>query len=208
MRNESVKWKIWIYRLLPLLAVAEVVLFLVSWLINAAAPELPVRSLLSSEGIRWFIGSFVANLQRPLLVWIVLCCIAVGCLRDSSLLMHIRQLFRRSHLPSFRQRLAFQFVLAELVAFVIILLLLTSIPHAVLLSVTGNLFPGIFSQGIIPILAFVVVVCSLTYGAVSGTLNTLPKAVGALTSGFSLLGILFPLYILGMELFESLRFVF
>ena len=121
MRNESVKWKIWIYRLLPLLAVAEVVLFLVSWLINAAAPELPVRSLLSSEGIRWFIGSFVANLQRPLLVWIVLCCIAVGCLRDSSLLMHIRQLFRRSHLPSFRQRLAFQFVLAELVAFVIIL---------------------------------------------------------------------------------------
>lgn len=150
MRNEVVKWKIWIYRLLPLLAVAEVVLFLVSWLINAAAPELPVRSLLSSEGIRWFIGSFVANLQRPLLVWIVLCCIAVGCLRDSSLLMHIRQLFRRSHLPSFRQRLAFQFVLAELVAFVIILLLLTSIPHAVLLSVTGNLFLASFRKASYP----------------------------------------------------------
>lgn len=208
MRNEEVKWTKWIYRLLPLLAVAEVVLFLVSWLINAAAPELPVRSLLSSEGIRWFFGSFVYNMQRPLLVWLVLCCIAVGCLRDSALLTHVRQLFRRSHVPSFRQRLAFQFVLAELITFVIVLLLLTCIPHAVLLSVTGNLFPGIFAQSVIPILAFIIVVCSLTYGAISGTLNTLSKSVGALTSGFAMMGILFLFYILGMEFFESIWFVF
>ena len=61
-----------------LLAIAQIVLVLVSWLIAAAMPELAVRSLLSSEGIRWFFGHFIRNLATPFLVWILLLCIAFG----------------------------------------------------------------------------------------------------------------------------------
>lgn len=198
----------WIYRLLPALVVAEVVLILVSWLINAASPDLPVRSMLSNEGIRWFFGSFVSNMLKPLLVWLVLFCIAFGSLRDSGLWLHLRHLMCRSSAATYRQRLAIHFVIAELLAFSVVLVLLTCIPHAVLLSVTGSLFPGIFAQSIIPILAFITVVCSLTYGIVSGTLRTLAQVCHAMFSGFSTFPILFLLYILGMELYESLCFVF
>ena len=44
------------------LGVFQIILILVSWLITAAMPELFVRSLLSSEGIRWFFGQFTSNI--------------------------------------------------------------------------------------------------------------------------------------------------
>ena len=52
--------------------VMQVLLFLVSWLINAAMPESKVRSLLGSEGIRWFFGSFVDNVATSPLVWLLI----------------------------------------------------------------------------------------------------------------------------------------
>lgn len=195
-------------RLFLCLVLAEVLLILVSWLINAAAPELPVHSLLGNEGIRWLFGHFISNMLKPLLVWLVLLCIAYGCLHDSGLWAHLRSWSLHSSPVSYRQRLAFQFVLTELIFFVIILLLLTCVPHAVLLSVTGYLFPGTFAQSIIPILIFIVVVCSLTYGAISGTMTGFSQACHALGSGFSTLALLFPFYILVIEFYESVRFVF
>ena len=54
------------------LALAEVMLILVSWLLTAAVPEASMRSLLSSEGIRWFFGHFSDNLATPVLVWLLL----------------------------------------------------------------------------------------------------------------------------------------
>lgn len=55
-----------------LLGVGQVVLILTSWLLTAAMPESFPRSLLSAEGIRWFFGRFVGNVESPLLVWLLL----------------------------------------------------------------------------------------------------------------------------------------
>ena len=52
---------------------------------------------------------------------------------------------------------------------VVIMLLLTVVPHAILLSVTGELFPSAFSSSLIPSLSFVLIVMSLSYGVASGT---------------------------------------
>ena len=46
-----------------LLGVGQVVLILTSWLLTAAMPENFPRSLLSDEGIRWFFGRFVGNVE-------------------------------------------------------------------------------------------------------------------------------------------------
>ena len=54
-----------------LLVVAELLLVLLSWLLSAMMTE-GVRSMLSSEGIRWFFGSFSEVVQTPLLVWLLL----------------------------------------------------------------------------------------------------------------------------------------
>ena len=72
-------------RLVLLLMVAELLLFILSWLLSATRME-GVRSLLSSEGIRWFFGYFTQMVASPLLVWLLLGLCAYGCLQRSGLL--------------------------------------------------------------------------------------------------------------------------
>jgi p-aminobenzoyl-glutamate transporter AbgT len=68
-----------IYSIIALfLGISMIALVLISWLITAAIPEIAMRSLLSSEGIRWFFGHFVDNLATPVLVWMVLIGISYG----------------------------------------------------------------------------------------------------------------------------------
>ncbi len=71
-----------VYRLLPVtagvLVLAQLLLMLVSWIWSAAVPASGVRSMLSSEGIRWFFGHFAEMLATPLLVWILLLAAAYG----------------------------------------------------------------------------------------------------------------------------------
>ena len=65
------------------LLIAQLALILLSWLLTAAFPELPMRSMLSSEGIRWFFGSFVSNQLSPLLVYFIMTVMAAGaCIRS------------------------------------------------------------------------------------------------------------------------------
>ena len=65
------KMKVFSYLVLGL-GVAQILLMLTSWLLTAAMPEDYNRSLLSSEGIRWFFGQFQDHLASPVLVWLVL----------------------------------------------------------------------------------------------------------------------------------------
>ena len=58
-------------RVCLVLVLAEVMLVILSWLLSATMME-GVRSLLSSEGIRWFVGSYSAMMASPLLVWLLL----------------------------------------------------------------------------------------------------------------------------------------
>lgn len=143
-----------------LLAVVQVMLILVSWVIAAAFPELNTHSLLSSEGIRWFFGRFVDNMQTRFLVWIILVTIALGAFNTSGLTSAISP--RTSAPLHYRQRMALRVVGIELIILLVAIVLLTAIPHAVLLSVTGSLWPSSFSASIIPIVTFIVSICSIT----------------------------------------------
>lgn len=93
-----------------LLILAQIVLVLASWLITAAMPDVFPRSLLSPEGIRWFFGTFTANLQSPWLVWLLLISIAWGTLRASGLLNYDPKVYR--------QRNALRLVCLEFVLFI------------------------------------------------------------------------------------------
>ena len=86
-----------------LLLVAQGLVILGSWLITAILPSLQLRSLLSSEGIRWFFGQFSYNLASPIMVWILVATMGYGCITTSGLLHLKRPL-------DFRQRLALRFV--------------------------------------------------------------------------------------------------
>ena len=181
------------------LVVAQQLLILVSWFVTAAWPDVPMRSLLSSEGIRWLFGTFAQNLLTPLLAWLLLGSIAYGAVVSSGL--------TELHRPfTYRQRSALRFVAVEALLFVVVLLLLTLIPQAPLLSATGQLFPSAFSDGLVPFLCFAVTVMAITFGLTTGRLNTLSDVVHSLTVGFGKWATLWLIYILTATFYFSLLY--
>ena len=185
------------------LALAEVVLVLASWLLSATMAG-NVRSLLSSEGVRWFFGGFTAMLASPWLVWLVLLAIAGGCLWQSGI-VSIRLPLSSLH---YRQRVALRTALILLVIYVAAILALTLVPHAVLLSATGRLFPSPFSRAFVPIVSFGVLLVSVAYGWASGSFRSIASIVSAMSTGIAAAAPLFILYVVLVQFYESLRFVF
>ena len=109
-----------------ILFLSEALLFILSWLLSATRME-GVRSLISSEGIRWFFGSWQTLFASPLLVWLLLCLIAWGSLRKSGLIRFFTFspfhpfTFSPSHPFTFRDRLALRVSLVFLVIYLRIL---------------------------------------------------------------------------------------
>lgn len=189
------------------LLLLQVALMLVSWMLSASMTG-GVRSLLSSEGIRWFIGQYVDMLALPLLVWLLLLSLAWGCLTKCGLSDRFLKDRRSTLFLRYREQTALRISLIVLVLYGVVFLLLTMIPHAILLSSTGCLFPSAFSRALVPILSLGVILFSVTYGFVGGVFKSLTEVLDALSFGIAKAAPLFFLYILVIQLYESLRFVF
>jgi aminobenzoyl-glutamate transport protein len=186
------------------LVVAQVVLVLMSWLLSALQIE-GVRSLLSSEGVRWFCGNFASFVASPALVWLLLMAMAVGGIDHSGLLLLLRT---PRLLRNYRQKLALRITVFAFMAYVAVVLALAIAPHAVLLSATGGLFPSPFSSALVPIVAFGLLLLSVLCGVAIGRYSRPSHVVGALSSGIAKAAPLFIIYILAIQFFQSLTFVF
>lgn len=201
------------------LLVAQLALILLSWLVTAAFPELPMRSVLSSEGIRWFFGSFVSNQLSPLLIYFIMAVMAVGACVRSRLYDALRETLSNTrsslttssnhqHKVHYREKVGLRIALVEFIVYVIIMVLLTAIPHAILLSVTGQLFPSSFSSSFIPSLSLIIIIMSLTYGVASGTIDSVAKMHKILVGGLEVGSRLVPTYVVGIQLYMSIRYAF
>ena len=192
------------------LLVSQLALILLSWLVTAAFPELPMRSILSSEGIRWFFGSFVSNQLSPLLIYFIMAVMAVGACVRSRLYDALRETLSNTrsslttssnhqHKVHYREKVGLRIALVEFIVYVIIMVLLTAIPHAILLSVTGQLFPSSYSSSFIPSLSLIIIIMSLTYGVASGTIDSVAKMHKVLVGGLEVGSRLVPTYVVGMQ---------
>ena len=201
------------------LLVSQLALILLSWLVTAAFPELPMRSVLSSEGIRWFFGSFVSNQLSPLLIYFIMAVMAVGACVRSRLYDALRETLSNTrsslttssnhqHKVHYREKVGLRIALVEFIVYVIIMILLTAVPHAILLSVTGQLFPSSFSSSFIPSLSLIIIIMSLTYGVASGTIDSVAKMHKILVGGLEVGSKLVPTYVVGIQLYMSIRYVF
>lgn len=184
------------------LLLCEALLIVVSWTLSATMTE-GVHSLLSGEGVRWLLGSYTDMLQSQWLVWLLLLSMAAGSLWGSGLPTALRT----SH-HSYRIRVALRLTLVFLLVYVAVIVMLTAVPHAALLSVTGSLWPSPFSHALIPILSLGIVLCSVLFGLASRNFASLSDAVHALCQGIAKAAPLFLLYVLLMQLIASFRFVF
>ena len=182
-----------------LLIVTEVFIVLLSWLLSAAFPSSHIRSLLSAEGVRWFFGHFINNLSTPVLIWLLLLAMAFGCVKASGYLHYTH---------SYRERRALLSAVIVLLVYVGVLLLLTMVPHAILLSATGKLFPSPFSVSIVPVVSLGLLVVSIVYGIVVGTFRSLLAIYEAVVGGISAISSCLFFYILFIQIYYSLCFVF
>lgn len=185
----------------------QMLLIVASWIITAAMPEVPMRSLLSSEGIRWLFGHFVDNLNSPILVNIILLMVGIGAVSFSGLSSAVHDFFTHKRLGYF-ERVGIVVVAFELVLCLLVVILLTCVPHAILLSATGHLFPSSFSISLIAIISTILLVCAISFGIISSRLSSLKQIYESMTYGLVRFVWIIPIYIFAMELFRSICFVF
>ena len=100
---------------------ALMVLALLSWLLSATTGD-GVHSLLSSEGIRFFFGSFVDIVLQPALVWILVLAMAWGCMCKSGITGAFRKPISR------RQRQSIILLMVILAVYVGVILMLLWCP--------------------------------------------------------------------------------
>lgn len=194
----------YIARLALVLGVFLLIAVLGSWIFKAVNPELPLRSLLSAEGIRWMVGSIGDNLAGRGLVWLLLGSMAFGSVKFCGIL----DVPRKWKAMSFWDRFGVMVALAELLVIVVLTLLLTVLPHAVLLGVTGNLYPSSFSKSLFFIVCLSVCFISVSFGVVSSRLRSLEEVCDCLVAGIAYTLPLWLIYVLAIELYASLQFIF
>lgn len=186
------------------LIVAQVLLVVGSWILTAAKPNIHMRSILGSDGLRWLFGTFVDNISTPMLVWMLLLGVAFGLLWTSGLPRALRS-YRKI---TGYERMALLVVLWEVVAIVVAIVLLAFVPHAVLLSALGTLLPSSFSASAFPMFTFTLSIIAITYGSITGAFRSVAGMFVAMSDGVGALSPLMVLYAIGMEFYCSLVWVF
>ena len=202
------KNKILAYLSLSLLLV-EVVMAVGSWIFAALNPESGIHSMLSSEGIRWAFGGFIRQMQSSVLVWLLLAGMAWGALRVSRFCHDLGSLWSRHNgALRYRQRVALRFSIVTVLVYIAVISFFSFVPHAILLSVTGELFPSAFSEALVPILCFGVILLSVEYGVMSGTFPDVPSVFDALVGGIRSIAPLLILYLLATHVYYVVRYIF
>lgn len=190
-----------------ILATLIFLVIIISWTVAALSPDADVHSLLGSEGVRWLFGSFTENVSGPLIAWTVLIAMAYGTTEKSGIVADLIQAQNIKQL-TYRQKFAFRIVIILAAFFIIAVIALTLLPHAVLLSVTGQLFPSSFSRSLIPMTVLVVIILSAVYGKLCGKFNGIYDIFKALCSGIAKAAPLFLPIILAEELWHVVFYVF
>lgn len=186
-----------------ILIVLQTILIFGSWIVSAAIPDSQIRPLIGAGGLRWFFSSFTEDMASPILVYIILITLTVNVFINSGMC----ELFSLKRKMNMQKKFALNVVLVELCTFIVLIVLLTAIPHAVLLSVTGELYPSSFSKGLIPMLCFILTILSTSYGLVSGSLRGVYDIWNSITTGINFLPAVCFVYILLFQFVSSLSYV-
>jgi len=109
---------------------------------------------------------------------------------------------------TYRKRIALRVAFVFLVIYVAIIGLLTLMPHAILLSATGELFPSAFSRSLVPIVAFGFILFSVSFAMVAGHVRTFSDILQLVSFGIAKGAPFVIVLILLIQIWESIRFVF
>lgn len=190
-----------------LLLCADLTLVPLSWLLYAAGMP-GVHSLLSASGIRWLFSSSVSVLSTPLTAWLFMMAMSAGTLARSGLCNLLKTKGLRWSRYTFRERFGMKVFWGLLSVCLIVLAFLTLSPHAVLLSVTGSLFPSPFSEGLVAVGCVMVALLSFSFAYTSGQFRQLTDLSESFVYGMMLFAPLFVVCFLASMLYCHASYVF
>lgn len=195
--------------ILVLVIILSAVFIVGAWIVSAVFPECQIRSVLGNDGIRWLLGHFTENVCTPLLVWIILLALSFGCIDRSGLFADLSKAVNGGTAEKFdfRSKIGMVIVGVEFFVVVLVMSLLSVVPHAVLLSVDGTLFPSSFSNSLVPVMSFTLVLCATTYGITTNRFRSVISWGKSLAHGMSRCSMLIAVYIAAAELYSIIRFV-
>ena len=182
----------------------QLVLIVVSWILTAVNPELRMRSILGSEGLRWLFGSYVSNVASSFLVWMLVVGMCAGPLVESGL---PRSIVAYKEATGY-ERMALFVALWELLVIIVVIALLAFVPHAALLSALGTLMPSSFSACLVPLVAVSLGIVAITYGCIIGRFKSVDSIFSAVLRGIGFVSPLIVVYVFAYEFYRCLRWVF
>lgn len=110
-------------------------------------------------------------------------------------------------MANYSERLAVRLALATLTLGIIVILLLTLLPHAILLNSNGDVFNSSFSRGIIPMLCLVISISAGIYGLCTSHITLRHSIADAFAYGIARISPLILLYILVAQIYFTLQYV-
>ncbi len=152
-----------------LLALALVAL--VSWI--GSIYGLPVNSLFSGDGIRWWVVNFIPNVSAAPFEHIIVGLMSLSVLKESGFL----HAFGRN--ASLKCKRALSLSVLVLVLLCLTLAVMTLLPGAVLRNSFGSLTDSPFTSGLFGEVCAIVLVVSNVYGLSSGNFTNLDDTVKA-----------------------------
>ena len=192
--------------LLAGLLAAHVLLPLLAWLGSAAG--YPLGNLFSSEGLRWYFLHVQDCFHSPPMAVVFPVILVMGALERSGLYDIMKEsMWKGAWSLTYRQRRACLMAGVFLLLFLAGLLLLLFGPHAILLSVTGHLYPSPFVSGILQTLSLGIVVASLLYAVLSSHLRGWQECLSVMYWGIQRHGIWILIVMLAVQFYHALDYV-
>lgn len=149
-----------------------------SWL--GSVYGLPVRNVLSMEGMRWCVANVDANFHASYADRTVLLLLSAGMCQESGVTACVRQLLHDApHRLTLRQRRAVQFTLLSAALMLAAGAGVVLMPESPLLSVTGHYEGSPLQHNLAALLLLLLFALSLIYGMLSGRFTSVPDALAS-----------------------------
>lgn len=158
--------------ILLLLVLACLVFPCLTWILSAF--DLPVRSLLSDEGLRWLFHNGSASLVAYPIEVVILFLVSLGALRFVGFFSRPWQ-----HSTAWYASLLFLLLLSLFLAYAAFSV------HSPLVSITGTLRPSPFLDGLPAAVCLALLATALLYGLLSARLKHLSDMAGFFLYGIS-----------------------
>lgn len=137
-----------------------------------------VQSLLSAEGIRWFLGHVVENyVQCPALGVVLILCMGLGIGVKSGLFDVLKRFCRKEKLLSRKERRALTLASVSLLIYVALVGTSLLLPWNFLYGVTGSWLHSPLAKGFVYVLSVGIGLSGMVYGYVSDTFRNVSDIV-------------------------------